>query len=189
MAAQCFMQQGYHATSIDVIARELGATKGRVYHHFHSKIELFFEVHREGMRRLFDAVLPASRTQGAALEVLERMLQAHVLALFEHFTYESVVVQGVHLHRFGAMTPGERRTLDELIATRDEFEDLFKQQLLLLKSTGGLKNTTVSIAAKTILGALQWSLVWYRPELDKNPAARAQLADSMVSVLLDGLKH
>lgn len=189
MAAQCFMQQGYHATSIDVIARELGATKGRVYHHFQSKIELFFEVHREGMRRLFDAVLPASRTQGAALEVLKRMLQAHALALFEHFTYESVVVQGVHLHRFGAMTPGERRTLDELIATRDEFEDLFKRQLVLLKRTGGLKNTSVSIAAKTILGALQWSLVWYRPELDKGPSARVQLADSMVNMLLDGLKH
>ncbi|WP_258397040.1 helix-turn-helix domain-containing protein [Paraburkholderia unamae] len=30
MAAECFMEQGFHATSIDDVARRLGATKGRV---------------------------------------------------------------------------------------------------------------------------------------------------------------
>ena len=188
-AAKCFMQQGYHATSIDVIARELGATKGRVYHHFASKIQLFFEVHREGMRRLFDAVLPATQAKGSALDVLERMLHAHALALFEYHTYESVVVQGVHLHRFGSMTPSERLSLNELITSRDEFEALFKHQLMLIKRNGGLKNTSVSIASKTILGAIQWSLIWYRPELDSSPSSRSRLARSMVSMLLEGLKN
>lgn len=187
-AARCFMQQGYHATSIDVIARELGATKGRIYHHFPSKIDLFFAVHREGMKRLFDAVVPATETGDSALDVLQNMLQAHALALFAHHTYESVVVQGVHLHRYGAMTPGERRTLDELIATRDDFEALFKRQLSRLKREGGLKHTSVAIAAKTILGAIQWSLIWYRPELDANPAARVKLANAMVSVIVQGLR-
>ena len=32
-AAECFMEQGFHATSIDAVARRMGATKGRVYHH------------------------------------------------------------------------------------------------------------------------------------------------------------
>ena len=31
-AAECFMEQGFHASSIDDVARRLGATKGRVYH-------------------------------------------------------------------------------------------------------------------------------------------------------------
>lgn len=37
MAAECFMEQGFHATSIDDVARRLGATKGRIYHHYPSK--------------------------------------------------------------------------------------------------------------------------------------------------------
>lgn len=186
-AAQCFMRQGYHATSVDDIARSLGSTKGRVYHHFASKIDLFFAVHREGMRRLFDAVAPAMNVSDSPLERLESMLLAHARALLEHHTYESVVVQGVHLHRSGAMTPQERLTLDELIASRDTFEQLFKDQLTLLKQAGRLKDTSVSIAAKTLLGGLQWSLIWYRPEKDDTLRTRERLAREMVAVLMQGL--
>ncbi len=32
-AAACFMEQGFHATSIGVVPGRLGATKGRVYLH------------------------------------------------------------------------------------------------------------------------------------------------------------
>jgi AcrR family transcriptional regulator len=39
-ALKLFCQRGYHATSIDDIARAAGVTKGAVYHHFSSKEEL-----------------------------------------------------------------------------------------------------------------------------------------------------
>lgn len=187
-AAECFMQQGYHATSVDDVARRMGSTKGRIYHHYASKIDLFFDVHREGMRRLFDAVVPVSRSTGNGLQVLQAMLRAHALALLEHQTYESVVAQGVHMHRFGATTPSERQTLDELIASRDEFESLFKAQVTAAKKDGSLGNVDVSIAVKMMLGGIQWSLIWYRPEKDTGPRARAALADKMVKVLIEGLR-
>jgi AcrR family transcriptional regulator len=144
-AAECFMQQGYHATSVDDVARRMGSTKGRIYHHYASKIDLFFDVHREGMRRLFDAVVPASQLRGNGLQVLKAMLRAHALALLEHQTYESVVAQGVHMHRFGATTPDERQTLNELIASRDEFESLFKTQVGLARQDGSLGKVDVSM--------------------------------------------
>jgi AcrR family transcriptional regulator len=187
-AAECFMQQGYHATSVDDVARRMGSTKGRIYHHYASKIDLFFDVHREGMQRLFDAVLPATQSAGNGLDVLQAMLRAHALALLEHQTYESVVAQGVHMHRFGATTPAERQTLNELIASRDEFEKLFKTQVGLARKDGSLGNVDTSIAVKMILGGIQWSLIWYRPEKDSSPRARAALADKMVKVLIQGLR-
>lgn len=187
-AAECFMQQGYYATSVDDVARRMGSTKGRIYHHYASKIDLFFDVHREGMRRLFDAVVPAGQTKGDGVQVLQAMLRAHALALLEHQTYESVVAQGVHMHRFGATTPSERQTLDELIASRDAFEELFKKQVAVAKKDGSLGNVDASIAVKMILGGIQWSLIWYRPEKDSSPKARAALADKMVTVLIEGLR-
>src|SRR5690606_6799786 len=111
VAAECFMEQGFNATSIDDVARRMHATKGRVYHYFASKTDLFFEIHREGMERLFSAVLPARETPGNGITVLAAMLRAHALALFEHHAFESVVVQGVQLHRYGALTPGQRTVL------------------------------------------------------------------------------
>jgi AcrR family transcriptional regulator len=188
MAAACFMEQGFHATSIDDVARRLGATKGRVYHHYSSKTDLFFDVHREGMARLFAAVEPAMATPGDGVAVLAAMLRAHALALMHHHTFESVVVQGVQLHRFGATTPAQRRVLDELIASRDRFEALFKAQAAAAKADGSLADLDVSIAVKTMLGALQWSLIWYRAEADSDPTARDALADKMVRTLVGGLK-
>lgn len=187
-AAECFMEQGFNATSIDHVARRMNATKGRIYHYYASKTDLFFDIHREGMDRLFAAVLPACQTAGDGLAVLAAMLQAHALALFEHHAYESVVVQGVQLHRYGALTPAQRKVLDELIASRDRFEQLFKDQTDRAKADGSLGDLNTSIAVKTMLGGLQWSLIWYRPEIDGSPENRRRLADQMVLTLVQGLR-
>jgi AcrR family transcriptional regulator len=187
-AATCFMEQGFHATSIDHVARRLKATKGLVYHYFPSKVDLFFAIHREGMDRLFAAVEPALKTQGDGITVLAAMMRAHALAQFENQALESVVVQGVQLHRFGAMTPAQREVLDELIASRDRFEDLFKKAINAAKKDGTLGDLDTSIAVKTLLGGLQWSLIWYRPRGNNSREANLKLADKMVQTLVQGLR-
>jgi AcrR family transcriptional regulator len=188
MAAECFMEQGFHATSIDDVARRLGATKGRIYHHYPSKIELFFDVHRAGMELLFSAVEQASQTEGDGITVLAAMLHAHAMAVLEHHTYESVVAQGVQMHRFGATTPAQRETLDELIGSRDRFETMFKKAATVARKDGTLANVDISIAVKTLLGGIQWSLIWYRPEADTGPKSRRVLAEQMVKTLVDGVR-
>lgn len=188
-AAECFMEQGFHATSIDVVARRMGATKGRVYHHYQSKVDLFFDVHRLGMSFIFAAVEQARQIRGDALEVLAAMMRAHAMAMFEHHAFESVVVQGVQLHRFGALTPRQRHDLDELIASRDRFEQLFRNQAMAAREAGLLEAIDISVAVKTLLGGLQWSLIWYRPEIDDSAATRQRLADSMVNTLVLGLSR
>lgn len=188
MAAECFMEQGFHATSIDDVARRLGATKGRVYHHYPSKIELFFDVHRAGMELLFTAVEPASQVEGDGITVLKAMLEAHANAVLEHHTFESVVAQGVQMHRFGATTPTQREILDELIGSRDRFEGMFKKAAMAARKDGTLANVDISIAVKTLLGGIQWSLIWYRPEHGAGPKARRHLVEQMVKTLVDGVR-
>lgn len=188
MAAECFMEQGFHATSIDDVARRLGATKGRIYHHYPSKIELFFDVHRAGMELLFSAVEPASQVDGDGITVLAAMLEAHAMAVLEHHTFESVVAQGVQMHRFGATTPAQREILDELIGSRDRFEAMFKKAATTARKDGTLANVDISIAVKTLLGGIQWSLIWYRPQSDTGPKSRRHLAEQMVKTLVDGVR-
>jgi AcrR family transcriptional regulator len=188
MAAECFMEQGFHATSIDDVARRLGATKGRIYHHYPSKIELFFDVHRAGMELLFSAVEPASQVEGDGISVLAAMLEAHAIAVLENHTFESVVAQGVQMHRFGATTPTQRDILDELISSRDRFEGMFKKAAMAARKDGTLADVDISIAVKTLLGGIQWSLIWYRPENDTGPKARRNLALQMVKTLVEGVR-
>jgi AcrR family transcriptional regulator len=187
-AAECFMEKGYQATSVDDVARRLGCTKGKVYYYYATKTDLFLDVHREGMARLFGAVEPAARSGGDSLAVLAAMLLAHAQAMLEHQTYETVVAQGVQVHRYASTTAEQRAALDEQIASRDRFENLFKRQAELARRDGTLGKIDVSVAVKMMLGALQWSIIWYRPEADKGPQARKRLAEKMVKPLIEGLK-
>lgn len=185
-AAECFMERGFHATKVDDVATRLGATKGRIYHHYSTKTELYFDVHREGMKRLFEAQQTVSSSL-APRDRLIAMLNAHALAMLEHHTYETAVAQGVQVHRFDQLSPEDRVTLQEQIDTRDTFEQLFKNALQSAIDAGEVAPRNVSISVKTMLGALQWSLVWYRPGPRETAAERKRLAESMVASLLLGL--
>jgi len=186
-AAHCFMERGYHATTVDDVANRLGCTKGRIYHYYDSKTDLFFDVHHEGMERLFTALAPALDTKGTGLARLEAMCLAHAEAMLEHHTYENVVAQGVNLHRFDG-SPEHRATVRGLIDSRDRFEGHFKQALTDAMKDGSIRTVDVAVTAKVILGALQWSIFWYRPAKGDDAATRRDLARRMVDPLIQGLR-
>lgn len=188
VAASCFMERGYHATTIDDVAERLGSTKGRIYHYYKTKTDLFFDVHRVGMAKLFTALEPALKVEGDGFTVLQAMLLAHAKAMLEHHTFENVVAQGVQVHRFNATTEDQRATMHELITSRDRFEDHFKQAISTGIADGTLKPVDVSVTAKVLLGGLQWSIFWYRPRTQDTAATRAKLAAKMVQPLIDGVR-
>lgn len=187
-AAESFMDNGFHATSIDEVARRIGATKGRVYHYYRSKTDLFFDVHREGMRRNFEYVRPAMKQKGTGAERFALMLKQHALSMMENLSFETVVVQGVHMHRLGATTPDQRRVLAELMTTRDDFEALFKTVVYEGVEDGSLHSADVSVAVKATLGAINWVAIWYRPRLGETRDDREILAEKIVDGLMDGLR-
>ena len=188
-AAQCFMEQGFAATSIDVVARRLGATKGRIYHYYSSKTDLFFDVHREGMNRLFSAVEPAMAMPGRGIDRLAAMLTAHARAMMANAAFVAVVVQGVHMHRLAATTPGQRGTLDDLMDLRRRFERLFRDVIAEGVADGSIRPLDVSIAAKAMLGAVNWMSVWYRPQAGETEADRHALAARLVESQIEGARN
>lgn len=186
-AAECFMEQGFHATSIDDVARRLGATKGRVYHYYRSKTDLFFDVHREGMRRNFEAVRPVVRGPEPGGVRLRAMFLRHALSMMDNLAFETVVVQGVHMHRLAATTPEQRRVLNELMTIRNDFEALFKSVAYEGVEDGSIKAPDVSIAIKAALGALNWICIWYRPRSGETEDDRLILAEKIVDTIMHGL--
>ena len=76
-AALCFMQRGYTASSIDDVARSLGSTTGRIYHHYPSKADLFADVFRAGMDMNFAAIEPVRAQPGPAIGRWRKMASIH----------------------------------------------------------------------------------------------------------------
>lgn len=187
VAAQCFMEMGFQGTSIDDVARRLGATKGRIYHYYRSKTDLFFDVHREGMHRLNEAVCAAMETGGTGRETLRAMLEAHAITMLQNIAYLAVVVQGVHMHRLGATTLSQRQVLDEIMSIRRDFERLFMTVFQRGQADNSIRAENASIAVKGMLGAVNWTAVWYRPRPGETLLDKQKLASELATRQVEGV--
>jgi AcrR family transcriptional regulator len=187
-AAECFMRRGYASTSMDDVADSLDATKGRVYHHFPSKPDLFFAVYRRAMDILMDNVVPAFETRGTGEQRLFAMARAHTLAMMETRTFQRSLTLGVDLYRFGETTPEHKAVLEELIDARRVYEDLYRRVIEAGLADGTLSVPDPSLAMRTLLGALNWVTIWYSPRPGETRADREVLADQIVETTLGGYR-
>ena len=132
-AAACFMERGYTETSIDDVARRLGSTKGRVYHHFASKADLFAAIYRDGMDMDYAAIADPRGQIGPALPRLRQMATAHCRQIIRSRSYQRVVWQGVQLLLRGATTPELRAELERLNDYRNAYERVFRDVVELAR--------------------------------------------------------
>lgn len=187
-AARAFTTYGFSSASIDVIASQIGATKGSVYYHYRSKTDLFFAVHKRAMVINLKAQLPiASDKTRPALQRLHDMAYRHALVMMESYFYQRVTVQGVELHQSTSTTPIEREALTQVVAMRDAYEGLFEQVLEEGVRQGSLAPLDSSLATKSILGSLNWITVWYRPREGELGSTRQRMAEQLARQATHGV--
>lgn len=188
-AARCFMRKGYESTSMDDVAEALGATKGRVYHHFRSKPDLFFAVYRRAMDINMGVVAPHARGPGVALERLTLMARAHALAMMETQAFQRSLTLGADLYRFGASSPEDQAILKELMEYRFAYENLFRRTVEDGLADGSIAVPDASLAVRTLFGALNWVTVWYSPRKDESRVHREKLAEALVETVMGGYRR
>lgn len=186
-AARCFQDRGYEATSIDEVARGVGATKGRIYYHFRSKADLLAAVFRTGMQVLRAEVLPICELDLPAAEKLERMARAHTTTLIRTRPFQRVVWQGVHMQMREASSPDQRQVLDELAAARDEYAELFRPVIMQAREDGVLSYDSTSIALQLFLMSLNSPVIWYSPRQGETGADIDRLTNQIVGYAMAGL--
>ncbi len=184
-AADCFMSKGFEKTTIDDIADALGATKGRVYHHFRSKSAIFFAVYRQAMAYCFDAVEPVCALPLPAAERLGQMAEAHAMVMMTRLSFQRGIRQAVEIYMRGATTEGERADFKDLLDLRDRYERLFRDVLADGNRDGTLQVADVPLAGRAILGALNGLTDWYRPSDQGQPPE--VLARKLADLVLHGV--
>ena len=65
-AAEVFMEFGFAATSIDAVAERMGATKGRIYHYYRSKADLYFDIQIAAVEKLIGEIEPIAAARHGA---------------------------------------------------------------------------------------------------------------------------
>jgi len=95
VAASLFSDKGYDSTSMSEVARCAGVSKANVFHHFHSKHELYLEVIREACRDSSEA-LQQGRDQGGAVSgQLSAFFVHHLESLLRREQVSRLVVREV----------------------------------------------------------------------------------------------
>ena len=186
-AAVCFMKYGLEKATMDHMASELGSTKGRVYHHFASKDEIFFAVYRQAMQYCFDAVQPIVSTPMPANEKLLAMAQAHGRVMMDTLPFQRSIRQGVNSYLHGPELGADREVLNELIARRNEYEGLYRAVLQQGLEDGTLSVPDVAIAGRAIMGALNSLVDWYRVRPEQSRADQVKIADTLAATIIRGL--
>jgi AcrR family transcriptional regulator len=189
-AAMAFTNFGFAAASIDVIAAQIGATKGSVYYHYRSKADLFFAVHKRAMVLNLRAQLPVVQDKSLdAVQKLQSMSYRHAMVMMEYLHYQRVTVQGVELHQSTTTSVSQRDALKEVVAMRDAYEHLFESVLREGMASGSLAAVDPSLASKGILGSLNWITVWYRPRKGDTFTSRHHIAEQLARQVTHGVSR
>ena len=184
-AADCFMEAGFNATSIDDVADRLNATKGRIYHYYRSKADLFFDVHRRGMEINLTTIEPIALRQGDPLARLTDMCRSHLRAMLGYLNFQRVVMQGVEMHLAGATTPDQRKQLALLMEERERYEGLFREVLVEGRQKGVFAFSSASFASKAVLAVLNNPVLWYRPRQDEDDVSRQAIIEEFTAFALN----
>jgi AcrR family transcriptional regulator len=154
-ASRVFRRWGLQAAGMREIAAELGMAVGNLYYYFKNKEELLAFVQEDALAGLLEI---AARVRGTGLRAdakLFRLIEEHVVRLNEG-TPGSLA----HLE-VEALGETLRREVQE---RRDEYERAFRGILEEGIAAGVFRPVDPKVSALAILGAVNWTVKWFRPD-------------------------
>lgn len=156
-AARLFCQRGYHATSMRDIAKSADMLSGSIYYHFSSKQEMLLAVYAEGARRIGELVDAAIVREIDPWKRLEAASAAHLSALhITHRDYAQVMIRTLPQEADGIGA--------QLRDIRRDYEARFRRLVDALALPPDVDRHYLRLM---LIGALNWSHVWYKPGGDR----------------------
>jgi AcrR family transcriptional regulator len=150
-AAAHFAERGYHATTMRDIAHAAGVTPGAVYFHVPTKQALLVAVYAEGVDRITRHVEESIGQETDASLRFRRAIKAHL---------ESILDASASHGCLRVVPDDVPEVAAELRAQRDRYEVLFR---VLISALGLPPDRSPTLLRMLLIGALNWTPVWYRP--------------------------
>jgi AcrR family transcriptional regulator len=174
-ASRLFRSQGLHSTGMRDIAAAAGMAVGNLYYYFRDKQELLAFCQEDALEGLLDLAARVRVLPLGADQKLYLLMVGHVVRLHEG-TPGSIAHLDVN-----ALAPEARSAV---LARRDAYEGTYRQVVRQGGESGVFRPVDPRVAAAAILGALNWTAQWYRPDGSKSTR---QLGEEMAEQLLRGV--
>jgi TetR/AcrR family transcriptional regulator, cholesterol catabolism regulator len=176
-AANIFFAKGFHATSIEDVARDVGMLKGSLYYYIKSKEDLLFQLLLAGIEDGDSYIAQHIDPQGDPVEQLERAIRAQIDYIIQH-----KVPFGLFLHEFDSLS-GKRQ--HKVIGVMSRYNNRFVDLVKRGQEHGKLIEGEPWLIVNGILGMCNWLYRWYDPDQVSSPE---QVKQVFVKMLLNGIR-
>ncbi|MDT3679256.1 MAG: TetR/AcrR family transcriptional regulator [Burkholderiaceae bacterium] len=173
VASAEFRRKGYHGTSLDDVARQLGISKATLYYYVKNKQDLLYQCHLVAADQAIAAVCSDPELTG--LEQLRRTIIDYTTSIICDTSFSVVILE-------------ERSLNDEQLATvikkRTRFERKLQSIIRSGLDDGSITACDPKFAVFCILGASNWVTKWHRPNGEWGVA---EIAEAVALLLCGGL--
>ena len=176
-AANIFFTKGYHATSIEDVARDVGMLKGSLYYYIKSKDDLLFKLLLAGIEDGDAFIAKQIDTNGDAIEQLERAVRAQI-----DYIIENRVPFGLFLHEFDSLS-GKRQ--HKLISVMARYNARFEELIRRGQQQGKVMEGEPWLIVNGILGMCNWLYRWYDTD---HIADTEELKKVFLRMILHGIR-
>lgn len=174
-AAGVFRRRGFERAGMREIADGLGVTTGVLYYHFRDKNDLLYFCQDYSLDRMLAEGAAARKVKASPAVRLRRLIEAQLTCMLDE-------LQGSAAHlEFAGLPP---RLLRKVVEKRDRYERMMRSVVAQGMRTGAFRKRDPKLVTLAILGALNWTIKWYRPE-GRQSAAR--IAEQFSDYLIKGL--
>jgi AcrR family transcriptional regulator len=176
-AAQIFSQKGFHAASMQDIAQAVNLKKASLYHHVNNKQEILVAILDQALDLLIERMTEVMARPLSPAEKLRQAMISYLQAMLEHRELASVLLL-------------EHRSLEPAlharhVPRRDRFEQLWRDLIQEGLDQGVFCCVNPELAARALLGVMNWTITWFRSEGVLTPEVVAtQFADLFLNGLL-----
>jgi AcrR family transcriptional regulator len=137
------------------IAEAADLSPGNLYHYFRGKDELLYFCQDRTLDRLLEALKTARRAATPLVDRLTTLAQTHLRCLIDD-------IEGSAAHLEVDALPPRLRLL--IVAKRDRYERGVRTLVAGGIRSGDFAPTDPTIATRALLGALNWTPHWFRPD-------------------------
>jgi AcrR family transcriptional regulator len=174
-ASRLFRERGFADTGMREIAEAADLSAANLYHYFDGKNELLYYCQDRALDRMLDAVAAARGSSASASARLTRVFTIHMLTLLDD-------VEGATAHlQVESLTPALRAAI---VKKRDRYEQALRRIIVEGQQAGELVDMDAAVVARAMLGAMNWTVTWFRPDGIYGAAA---VADVIARFLLRGV--
>jgi AcrR family transcriptional regulator len=174
-AGRQFRARGFVETGMRDIAEAAELSPANLYNYFQGKHDILFFCQDNSLDRMIAALEKARRARTSAAERLHLLIVSHLRCLLDE-------VEGSAAHLLtSALPPRQQRYL---VAKRDRYELGIRSLIASGMRTGEFIFGDAALVARAMLGALNWSVQWFRPD---GQMTAEEIAEKLADYLIRGL--